>query len=158
MLKVRRPRSFLAPSGNSTLGFGLPAAIGAKCAKPDRPVVCLTGDGGFLLTCQELLTAVEERIPVVVVIIDDGGYSAIREYQRKGYGGRFIGVDFGAKPDYVALAQSMGADGIRVERPDEIQPAIREALSSSRPSIIDIPISRAENALPKFFTETYKRG
>ena len=156
-LRIDRPRSFLGPSGNSTLGFGLPTALGAKCARPDRPVVCLMGDGGFLFTLQELLTAVEEKLPVVTIVIDDGGYSAIREYQREGYGSRFIGVDFAVRPDYVKLAESMGASGLRVERPDDIRQTVRDALGSRRPTVIHIPISRSESALPRFLTETYRR-
>lgn len=157
MLEMTRPRSFLAPSGNSTLGFGFPAALGAKCARPERPVVCLVGDGGFAFTCQEIATSVEEKIPIVTVIFDDGGYAAIREYQRKGYGSRYIGVDFSVRPDFVKLAQSLGADGVLVERRDEIGPAVKTALRASKTTVIDIGIGRGEEVLPKFFTQIYKK-
>lgn len=157
MLEVKTPRSFLSPSGNSTLGFGFPAALGSKLARPDRPVVCLVGDGGFALTCQEIATSVEEKIPIVTVIFDDGGYAAIREYQRKGYGSRYIGVDFNVRPDFVRLAQSLGADGTVVERLDEIGPAVKDALRVSRTTLIDIGIRRDEDVLPKFFTQIYRK-
>jgi acetolactate synthase I/II/III large subunit len=157
MFQTKMPRSFLSPSGNSTLGFGFPAALGAKCARPERPVVCLAGDGGFTFTCQEIATSVEERIPVVTVIFDDGGYAAIREYQRKGYGSRYIGVDFSIRPDFVKLAESLGADGVRVERLEDIGPALKGALRASRTMVIDIEIGREEDVLPKFFTEIYRQ-
>ncbi len=158
MLEMTRPRSFLAPSGNSTLGFGFPAALGAKCARPERPVVCLVGDGGFAFTCQEIATSVEEKIPIVTVVFDDGGYAAIREYQRKGYGSRYIGVDFSVRPDFVKLAQSLGADGVLVERRDEIGPIVKAALRASKTTVIDVGIERDEEVLPKFFTQIYKKG
>lgn len=158
MLEVKRPRSFLSPAGNSTLGFGLPAALGAKCARGDRPVVCLVGDGGFLFSCQELLTSVEEKLPVVVIVFDDGGYAAIREYQRRGYGSRFIGVDFGARPDLVKLAQSFGADGILVESEDQVAPAVRSACDNAHTTtLVDIKVGRDEDVLPRFFTEIYRQ-
>ncbi len=157
LFQMKRPRSFLSPSGNSTLGFGFPAALGAKCARPGRPVVCLVGDGGFTFTCQEIATSVEERIPIVTVIFDDGGYAAIREYQRKGYGSRYIGVDFAVRSDFVKLAQSLGADGVRVEKLDEIAPALKSALRASRSTLIDVDIGRDEQVLPKFFTDVYRQ-
>ena len=157
MLQVKRPRSFLAPAGNSTLGFGFPAALGAKCARPERPVVSLVGDGGFIFTCQEIATSVEEKLPVATVVFDDGGYAAIREYQRKGYGSRFVGVDFSVRPDFVKLAQSLGADGMVVESSDGVAPALKEACRSSRTLVVDIKINREEDVLPKFFTEIYRQ-
>ena len=157
MFQMKRPRSFLSPSGNSTLGFGFPAALGAKSARPERPVVCLVGDGGFTFTCQEIATSVEEKIPVVTVVFDDGGYAAIREYQRKGYGSRYIGVDFAVRPDFVKLAQSLGADGVHVEKQDQIAPALKSALRTSKTTVIDIEIGRDEDVLPKFFTDIYRQ-
>ena len=157
MLKIDRPRSFLSPSGNSTLGFGFPAALGAKLARPDLPVVSLVGDGGFLFTCQELATAVDNKINVVTIVFDDGGYAAIREYQRKGYGGRLTGVDFTTGTDFVRLAEAFGAEGVKVEKPSEIQPAVRAALKSSRPTVIDVRVTCDEDVVPKFLTNAYRK-
>ena len=158
MLKVDRPRSYLSPSGNSTLGFGFPAAMGAKCGAPDRPVVCLVGDGGFSFTCQEIATAVEENIPLVTVVFDDGGYAAIREYQRTGFGGRFIGVNFKSPPDFVKMAEALGAEGVLVTQEKEISAAIRDAVRKSKCVVIDVKIGREEVVLPTFFTQVYRKA
>lgn len=158
MLTVKKPRGFLTPSGNSALGFGFPAALGTKIAKPDAPVIALVGDGGFLFSCQELATATEQGIHVVVVIFDDAGYAAIREFQRRGYGGRLIDVNFNLRTNFVKLAETFGAKGILVENPSQIQPAIKEALKTSGTTVIDVPIGREAEVLPKFLTETYKRA
>jgi len=158
LLKVGRPKSYLSPSGNSTLGFGYPAALGAKCARPERSVICLVGDGGFLFSCQEIVTAVEEKIPLVTIIFDDGGYAAIREYQSSGYDGRFIGVDFTNCPNFVRMAESMGAEGIIVTSEDEIGSTIKEALGSKKSVVIDIKIGRDERVLPSFFTQVYRKS
>ncbi|MDG6925071.1 MAG: thiamine pyrophosphate-binding protein [Nitrososphaerota archaeon] len=157
MLRIVRPRSFLSPSGNSTLGFGLPAALGVKSVSPGKPVLCLAGDGGFIFSCQEIATSVEEKLPVVVVVFDDRGYAAIREYQRRGYGSRYIGVDFAVQPDFVKLAESLGAEGTTVERPDDVGPTVMRALRSSKTTVVDVKISRDEDVIPKFFTEIYRR-
>jgi acetolactate synthase-1/2/3 large subunit len=157
MLQVAKPRSFLSPSGNSTLGFGLPAALGVKSARPDRPVLCLAGDGGFIFSCQEIATSVEERLPVAVVVFDDGGYAAIREYQRRGYGSRYIGVDFTVQPDFVKLAESLGAEGTSVESADEVGPTVARALRSPRTTVVDIKIGRDEDVIPRFLTDAYRQ-
>jgi acetolactate synthase-1/2/3 large subunit len=158
LLKIDKPRSYLAPSGNSTLGFGFPAAMGAKCAKPDRPVICLAGDGGFTFSCQELATAIEEKISVVTVIFDDSGYAAIRDFQRKGYGGRLIGVDFQNQLNFVKMAESLGAEGILVTKEDEVYGAVKNSIQSSKTVIIDVKIGRDEDVLPSFFTQIYRKS
>jgi acetolactate synthase-1/2/3 large subunit len=156
LFKTVRPRSFLTPSGNSSLGFAFPAALGGKYARPDRPVVCLVGDGGFLLTCQEIATAIENEIPVLTVILDDRGYAAIREYQIKGFGGRVVGSNFPRRTDFARLAESFGASGITVEKSEELDGAIKEGLNSSKPTIVDVIISRQDEVLPGFLLQSYK--
>lgn len=157
LLRINAPKSYLSPSGNSTLGFGYPAALGAKCAKPERPVICLVGDGGFLFSCQEMATATEEKIPIVTLIFDDGGYAAIREYQRSGYEKRFIGVDFDNRPNFAKMAESMGVEGVIVEREDLIGSTVSEALRSKKNIVIDLKIERDESVLPNFFTQVYRK-
>jgi acetolactate synthase-1/2/3 large subunit len=157
LLKVDTPKCYLSPSGNSTLGFGYPAALGAKCARPERSVICLVGDGGFLFSCQEIATAVEEKIPLVTIIFDDGGYAAIREYQSSGYDGRFIGVDFTNRPNFAKMAESMGAEGIIVTSEEAISSTIKEALGSKKSVVIDVKIGRDERVLPSFFTQVYRK-
>ncbi len=120
--------------------------------------MCIVGDGGFSFVCQEISTAVEEGIPLVTVVFDDGGYAAIREYQRAGFGGRFIGVDFKNPPDFVRLAESLGAEGILVTRENEIDTAIRDSFRRAKCVVIDVKIGKEEVVLPKFFTQVYRRS
>ncbi len=138
-LPMYEPRSYIHPSELCTIGCGLPLAIGAKVAAPERPVVALCGDGGFLLNVGELATAVQEHIPVIVVIFNDSTYTAVKSDQRRRFGGRYIATDLVA-PDYVAMAQSFRADGIRAESPDALRDAIRTAIQQARPTIIEVPL------------------
>lgn len=133
---VSRPRSVLSSVGFFAMGHGLPGAIGAKLALPGRPVVALAGDGGFLMTGQELATAVQAGVPVVSLVVNDGSLTAIRMLQDKHYGRRFA-VDL-RNPDFAALARAFGAQGLIVRRPAELAPALRRALRASRPALLDL--------------------
>ena len=104
---MNRPRTFLHPAGSVAMGFGLPAALGAKAAHPDRKVIAVVGDGGFMMSGMELATAVQERLPVVVVLINDNSLTLIGAAQARRYGGRFIGVDL-RNPDFETFAQAFG--------------------------------------------------
>jgi acetolactate synthase-1/2/3 large subunit len=130
------PRTFLYPLGNGTLGFSFPAALGAKVAHPERQVVSICGDGGFMLSCQELATAVQHGIKLPVVVFNDGGYGVLRETQDAEFGGRRIGVDL-VNPDFVKLAESFGAYGLRVESPQGLKAALGLALKADRPTLIE---------------------
>ena len=136
---VFEPRTFMFPSGYGTLGFSLPAAIGAKVARPDTPVVAVIGDGGFQYTMAELGCAVQERIGFPVVIFNDSTYSAVKQAQKQSRGGRTIGVDL-VNPDYVQLAKAYGIPGERVTSPEELEQAITGAFERDLPTIIDVPI------------------
>ena len=135
-LPVYEPRTFICPLGFGTLGSGYPLALGAKVGQPDRPVVAICGDGGFLFNAQELATAVEAGLDVVVILINDGGYGAIRDWQRRHAGGRFVGVDLHT-PDFVALARSFGAEALRAESIDQVEGLLTAALGQRRPTIPD---------------------
>ncbi len=139
LLDVLEPRTYFNSIGFGSLGFGLPAAIGAKLAVPDRPVVVLAGDGGFQFTCQELGTAVQFGVPVVVVVFNDDRYGILWPQQEARYG-RTNAADL-VNPDFVALAHAFGASGRRVEAIGEIGPAIKSALDADRPSLIEVPLS-----------------
>jgi acetolactate synthase-1/2/3 large subunit len=134
---VSRPRSVLSSVGFFAMGHGLPGAIGAKLAFPRRPVVTLVGDGGFLMTGQELATAVQAKAPVVCVLVNDGALTAIRILQDKHYGGRRFAVDL-KNPDFLTFARAFGALGLAVHRPTELGPALRRALRARRPALIDL--------------------
>ncbi|MBX3070083.1 MAG: thiamine pyrophosphate-binding protein [Thermomicrobiales bacterium] len=136
---VYEPRTFLFPMGYGTLGFALPAAIGAKIARPEATVVAMVGDGGFQYTMGELGCAVQERLGVPIVIFNDSTYSAVKSSQERTRGGRYIGVDL-VNPDYVELARAYGIPGVRVETPDALEREVRLAADRDLPTIIDVPI------------------
>ncbi len=136
-----RPRSFLSPGYQGTLGWGLSTAMGAKVARPDAAVVSLTGDGGFMFQVQELATAVQHRIPVVVVLINDGAYGNVRRTQINAYGGRVIASELG-NPDFMRLAESCGALGLRAETPEALRGALGQALAADRPTVIEVPATQ----------------
>ncbi len=136
---VYQPRTYLTPGYMGTLGFAFPAALGAKVARPDKAVVALCGDGGFLYNAQELATAVQYGINVVVVAFDDNAYGYSLREQRTRFGGRVLGTEL-HNPDFVQLACSYGADGVRVERPQDLGRVLKEALDNNRPTLIEVPV------------------
>jgi acetolactate synthase I/II/III large subunit len=128
----------LGPQSGS-MGYGVPAAIAAKAVHPDRIVVCLAGDGDFLMTGQELATAVQEEVHVVILVVNNGMYGTIRMHQERHYPGRVIGTDL-RNPDFVALARAYGAHGALVERSEEIGDALDDALGCGRPALIELRV------------------
>lgn len=136
---VYEPRTWMHPSGYGTLGFALPVAIGAKVGRPDATVVAVVGDGGFQYTMGDLGCAVQERLPIPIVIFNDSTYSAVKNAQQQSREERYIGVDL-ENPDYVKLADAYGIPGVRANSPEELETAIIEAATGDRPTIIDVPI------------------
>jgi acetolactate synthase-1/2/3 large subunit len=128
----------LGPRSGS-MGYGVPAAVGAKAVHPDRPVVCLAGDGDFLMTGQELATAVQEELPVVVLVVNNAMYGTIRMHQERHYPGRVVGTDL-RNPDFVAYARAFGAHGALVERSEDFPAALDEALDCGRPAVIELRV------------------
>ncbi len=145
---VQAPRSFLTAGGLGPMGFGLPAAIGAKVGNPARSVVAVCGDGSFLMTCQEVAAAVAEEIPVVALVMNDYCLGMIKQLQDSFYGKRHRSCEFGRNVDYARLGQSMGAEGIRVQSEAEITPAIERALAAGRPAVIDFILEESANVYP----------
>ena len=145
--KTKMPRSFLASGGLGTMGFGFPAAIGAKVAKPYANVISITGDGGFLMNSQELATIREYDIPVVICIFDNRTLGMVYQWQNLYYGQRQSEVHLGESPDFVKLAESYGVKADRITSPDEIKEKLKEAILSNEPYLLDIVIDPAE-ALP----------
>jgi len=142
------PRTFISSGGLGTMGFGFPAAIGAKTAKPDVPVVDIAGDGSFIMTEQELATSVLEDIPVIVVILNNSVLGMVAQWQRMFYGSRYSGSLLKNNPDFVKLAEAFSAEGIRVTSIPEFSNAVRTALKSNVTTVIDVPISLNEDVLP----------
>jgi thiamine pyrophosphate-dependent acetolactate synthase large subunit-like protein len=136
-LPVRRPRSFLYPTGFGTLGYAVPAALGAKLGAPDRPVLALSGDGGLMFTVAELASAAALRLPLPVVVFVNDGYGEIRnEMEDAGFAP--VGVELPA-PDLPALAAALGCAGIGMAEPSELGPAIRDAFARDVPTLITVP-------------------
>jgi acetolactate synthase-1/2/3 large subunit len=140
---VLAPRTFLYPVGSATLGYGVPAAIGAKIARPDRPVLCVVGDGGFLYSVNELATAVKYRLPVVFLVMNDDRYGAIKWLQEKLFEGRWGEADL-ANPDFPALARAFGARGERVAGVESLGAAIARALGADGPTVLEFPAAGIE--------------
>ncbi|HEX6146631.1 MAG TPA: thiamine pyrophosphate-binding protein [Acidimicrobiia bacterium] len=135
--KTDRPRTWFVPSGFGTLGFALPASIGARIARPDTPSVAIIGDAGVMFTIQDLMTAVQENVPAIVMVFNDEGYGVERRHQDHLYGRR-SGVDV-RPPDFVALAHAFGARGIRVDDLNQVGETLASVLESDGPTLIEIP-------------------
>ena len=137
LLYIYEPRTNIYPWGFCTLGFGLPAAIGAKVARPDRPVVVLCGDGGFLFNCQELAVAAQFDVPIVALVFNDSAYGVLKPQQMARYG-QAHAVDL-VNPDFVALAGAFGVDGCRVTSIEQLGPAVAKAIEADRSALIELP-------------------
>ncbi len=147
--KYSYPRQFLNSGGLGTMGFGLPAGIGAKVGRPEKEVFVVDGDGSFVMTMQEIITAVQYRIPVKVAIINNAYLGMVRQWQELFYDKRYSEVDLQIQPDFVKLAESMGAVGFRAEKPKEVREIIEESLKiDDKPVILDFVVDREENVLP----------
>lgn len=147
-LERTKPRTFISSGGLGTMGFGFPAAMGAKVAKPENNVIDIAGDGSFLMNSQELATVVVEDIPVVAAVFNNRFLGMVRQWQELFYDRRYSAVDLGNSPDFVKLAEAYGAKGIRVEKPKDIAPAVKEAFTSGKPTVIDFMVNKEENIFP----------
>lgn len=131
------------------MGFGFPAAIGAKAAKPDHQVMDVAGDGSLLMVIQELATAVAEDLPVTVCLLNNGWLGMVKQWQKLFWDKRYSGTQlYRCMPDFVALAKSFGADGVHVDRPSEVAKALQMGLDSDVPFIVDIKVDPEEDILP----------
>jgi acetolactate synthase-1/2/3 large subunit len=144
-----RPRTFVTSGGLGTMGYGLPAAIGAKAARPDATVVCVDGDGCFQMTAQELATSVLEGLPVVVVIVNNGWLGMVRQWQEMFYDERFSQTHLTHQvPDYAQLAEAYGAAGFTVDSEDDLESVLEEALACGRTAVVDARCDPAEKVYP----------
>ena len=146
--KCDEPRTFITSGGLGTMGFGLPAAMGAQCGMPGRLVINLNGDGSFQQTMQALITAVEAKLPIKVVILDNGSLGMVRQWQELFYEKRFFSVAL-ANPDFTKLAEAMGAAGFRARTPGELDAAYDAMLAvTDRPAVVDVVVDPSENCYP----------
>jgi len=146
-LPVYRPRTFLSSGYQGTLGWGLPAALGAKVARPEVPVLAVAGDGGFMFNVQELATAVRHGIATVTVVFNDNAFGNVRMYQKEYYGGRVIASEL-ANPDFVKLAEAFGVAGFRASTPAELRAALKRALALDAPALVEVPCGEMPNPWP----------
>jgi acetolactate synthase I/II/III large subunit len=144
------PRTWVNSGGAGTMGFGVPAAIGAKAGRPDDVVIALDGDGCFQMTFQELITAATEDIRVKVVVFNNGGYGMVKQWQNLFYEGRLSSVDLGTRyPDYPKLAEAMGCVGMRIDHPSEIDAAIEKMLAvNDRAVLLEVVVDPEEMCFP----------
>jgi acetolactate synthase I/II/III large subunit len=148
-IECSRPRSFITSGGLGTMGYGIPAAVGAKAARPDATVVCVDGDGCFQMTVQELATAVLEELPIIVVIVNNGYLGMVRQWQDMFFEERFSQIHLTQSlPDYAALARAYGALGFTAENEEELDEALREALASGRTCVVDARVDPREHCFP----------
>ena len=147
-MQVLQPRTFISSGGLGTMGFGFPAAIGAKVACPDRIVVDIAGDGSFIMSEQELACSITEDIPVIVLVLNNSVLGMVAQWQRTLYNRRYNAINLGKSPDFVKLAQAYGAQGIRVASIDEFKKAITTAMNSKVTTVIDVPIGSETDVVP----------
>jgi acetolactate synthase-1/2/3 large subunit len=144
----RYPRHFISSGGLGTMGFGFPAAIGAQIGRPDAIVVDIAGDGSVQMNIQELATAVYNKVPVKVCILNNGYLGMVRQWQELFYKKRYAGTVLHGNPDFVRVAEAYGARGARVTAKDHVAPTLREAFASPEPWFIDFVVEPEENVLP----------
>lgn len=146
--KALQPRTFITSGGFGCMGYGFPASLGAKVAKPDVPVLDIAGDGSFQMTENSLATSISEKIPVTVLILNNRMLGMVAQWQRLFYNRRYSAVQLGKVPDFARLAEAYGAEGIRVGSIKEMSEAVKKSLRSDVTTVIDIPIDPEENVLP----------
>jgi acetolactate synthase I/II/III large subunit len=146
--KYKEPRTFISSGGLGTMGYGFPAAIGAKLGKPDKVIFDVSGDGSFQMNSQEMATIVQNDIPIIIAIFNNGYLGMVRQWQALFFEHRYSHTTIENSVDFVKLAEAYGAMGIRVTKPSEVKSAIEKAVAANRPVLIDFIIEREENVSP----------
>ncbi len=147
-IRFDRPRTWLSSSGLGSMGFGLPAAIGAQVAHPEALVIAIVGDGGFQMSIPELSTIANQGLPVKVVIMNNGYLGMVRQWQDLFYQNRLSAVQIEAFPNIEKLADAYGIKGRIVEKPSELRPALEDAIRHPGPVLLDVRVSPFENVYP----------
>jgi acetolactate synthase I/II/III large subunit len=142
------PRNWINSGGLGTMGFGLPAAMGAAVARPDETVICIAGDGSVQMNMQELATCAENGIPIKVFIMNNGYLGMVRQWQELFWDKRYSQVDMGRWPDFVKLAEAHGATGLRFTDKTTLVDDIKAALATDGPVVADVRVTREENTYP----------
>ncbi len=143
-----KPRTFLSSGGLGTMGYGLPASVGAQLAMPDKKVIGIAGDGSLQMNIQELATIVQNKLPIKTVILNNCYLGMVRQWQDLFYKQNYMCTCMEAQPDFVKLAEAYGAEGYRIEKPEELDDVLTAALASPNPAFIDVRVAREENVFP----------
>jgi acetolactate synthase-1/2/3 large subunit len=146
--KFRQSRRLMTSGGLGTMGYGLPAAIGAKMGQPGRQVILFTGDGSIMMNCQEFATAADYEVPVKVIVLHNHVLGMVTQWQRMFYGQRYSQSLLNGKTDFVKLAEAMGVKGYRVDRPEQLKPVLEEALAFDGAVLVDVMVPDVEDVLP----------
>lgn len=147
--KFKHPRQFISSGGLGTMGFGFPAAIGAKIARPDKEVFDIAGDGSFLMNMQELCTAIQHRLNVKIAILNNKFLGMVRQWQHLFYNNRYSYTCLECQPDFVKLAESYGCVGLRTDKPEEVESVLKESMQiKDKPVVMDFAVDREENVFP----------
>ena len=146
--KFRQSRRLMTSGGLGTMGYGLPAAIGAKLGQPERQVILFTGDGSIMMNCQEFATAADYEVPVKVIVLHNHVLGMVAQWQRMFYGQRYSQSLLNGKTDFVKLAEAMGVKGYRVDRPEQLKPVLEEALAFDGAVLVDVMVPDIEDVLP----------
>jgi acetolactate synthase-1/2/3 large subunit len=148
-IKLDRPRTWLSSGGLGTMGFGFPAAIGAQIGRPDALVINIAGDGSIQMNIQEMATAVNNKLPIKIAVLNNSYLGMVRQWQEKLYDKRYSFTDLGDNPDLVKITEAYGAVGFRVTKPEEVKKALQEAMKvKDRPALIDFRVAKEENVFP----------
>jgi acetolactate synthase-1/2/3 large subunit len=147
-LEIDRPRQLISSGGFGTMGFGLPSAIGAKAACPDKKVLTVVGDGGLQMVMQDIATSVAEDLPVVICLLNNGWLGMVRQWQKLFWDKRYSGTRLGADPDFVKIAEAFGAKGIHVDKPGEISEALKEAFDCGKTCLVEVMVDCEEDITP----------
>jgi len=143
-----QPNTFITSGGLGCMGFGLPAAIGAQIAQPDKLVIDIAGDGSIQMNIQEMATAVQYKLPVKVAVLNNGYLGMVRQWQELFYDRCYACTEMSTAPDFVKLAEAFGAVGLRASRPEEVEQVLRSGLSTPRPVIMDFVVEKEECVYP----------
>jgi len=147
--KYTVPRQFISSGGLGTMGFGLGAAIGAQLGRPEKKVINIAGDGSFRMNCNELATAVEYKLPIIVAILNNHALGMVRQWQELFYDGRYSATSIDRGTDFAALARAYGAIGVTVTRPEEVDGVLLSALETKdRPVVINFEIDKDDKVFP----------
>jgi len=147
--KYTKPRTFISSGGLGTMGYGFPAAIGAQLARPDKRVIDIAGDGSIQMNIQELIVATQHKLPIIIAILNNGFLGMVRQWQQLFYDKRYSHTCINFAPDFAKLAEAYGAVGIRIDKMEDVIPAIQRALSiTDKPIILDFHVSKEENVYP----------